>query len=168
MALRSGKEERADMAHKSLRARQTERGLEAVKMLADFLEGKDGVLTVSIHESKYSSGVNGCPDLVYDSFAIEVKRVEFLTRHKFDKGEHYWTQLGQMSLLHESWERLKQWSKNNGKTPLIVLVLTVGKQDPLFVKLTQTQIDDLQQLQRGLKWVKLSSWQALTLGEVWR
>lgn len=150
------------------RQRQTERGLEAVQSLAKFLESKNGPLTVSIHESHFSSGSHAQPDLVFGAYGIEVKRVEMFTRHHFPKKESYYAHLGHASLLHESWDGLKEWCKRNFKVPLLVVVLTWGRQAPIFVKLSQGQIDELQVQQAEKRWIQLNSWDVLLKGEIWK
>lgn len=137
-----------------------------MKMFAEFLEKHRGILTVSINEHNYSTGRDGKPDLIFGSYAIEVKRVEFLCKHRFQDGEMFRPHIGHMSLLHESWNWLKEWTIENKKTLILVVVLTLGRQPPIFIKFNQTQIDALQQAQKNNKWIQLNVWDILQQGEM--
>lgn len=90
------------------RVKQTERRNETLKMFAGFLEINGGSLIVSIHESHYSSGTQRQPDIVYKEFGIEVKRVEFLSRARFNKGDNFRLNIGTMSLNRDSWKWLNE------------------------------------------------------------
>lgn len=148
--------------------KQVERGNEAVEMLRAFLESKGGLLTVSIHESKYSSGSSGYPDLIFNEYGIEVKRVELLTKNRFKNGEEFYKHIGYFKIKHESWNSLKEWCKKNGKIPIAVAVLTSGSLRPIFIKFTQKQIDLLQIEQKKKKWFGLNIIEALINGEIWK
>jgi len=63
------------------RVKQTERGKDAVHSLASFLENIFGNFNLSVHESGYSRGEYGSPDIVFKEFGIEVKRIEFLNHN---------------------------------------------------------------------------------------
>lgn len=152
------------MTKKSNRALQVQRGLEAVSALAKFLESKNGNLTVSIHESKYSSGAFGKPDLVFKGYGIEVKRLQMFCKHNFY--EKQYAHLGHFSLLHQSWEDFKCWCVLNLKTPLLVVALYYGQQKPIFVRLSKSQVDKLQSQQRHKKWISLNGWECLRQGEI--
>lgn len=135
-------------------------------MFAKYLEEKYGHLTVSINESKYSSGSHGYPDIVFKEEGIEVKRVEFLGKHRFKDQEIFYGHLGYMSLLHQSWNWLKQWCSENKKEPSVVIVLTWANQSPLFIKFSKEQINELQREQIHKKYIQISSWNALHKGEL--
>lgn len=152
----------------SYRMKQTERGLEAIKMLKDFIEKNYGLLNISIHEPKYSSGKDGFPDLVFRKFGVEVKRIEILTKHRFNKRQNFYAHIGWLKIRHESWNNLKEWCFENGKTPLLVTVLTCGKLSPIFVRFTKEQIDKLQQEQQHKKWFGLNIIDILLEGEIWK
>lgn len=152
----------------SYRMKQTERGLEAVEMLRAFLETKGGVLTVSVHETHYSSGYAGYPDLIFNEFGIEVKRVEILTKKRFNNGEKFYKNLGSLKIQHEAWNSLKEWCSDNGKKLIVVAVLTCGSLRPLFVKFTREQIDKFQQEQKRKKWIRFNFIEVLREGEIWR
>lgn len=137
-----------------------------MKMFAEYLEKHKGPLTVSINEHNYSTGRDGNPDMIFGSYAIEVKRVEFLCKHRFQDGEMYHAFVGHMSLLHESWNWLKEWTVKNKKTLILVVVLTLGYQPPIFIKFSQDQIDALQQQQKHKAWIQLNVWDILKQGKM--
>lgn len=137
------------------RSKQTERGNEALKLLS-----------VSLHESHFSTGRDGAPDLVYQGEGIEVKRVEFMSRARFNEGEEFRVHIGTMYLEHTSWNWLKEWCNQNNKIPSLIIVLTWGRQHPIFVKFSQEQIDKMQQEQLKNKSIHLNSWDALLQGEI--
>jgi len=142
--------------------------LQAVKALAKFLESKNGGLTVSIHESQYSSGAFGQPDLVFKEYAIEVKRVQVICKHKCDsKSQKMHSFLGHFSLEHQSWTDLKAWCVKHNKTPLLVVALYYARRAPVFVVLNQCQVDELQQFQLHKRYIQLDCWRCLQQGEVW-
>ena len=148
------------------RAEQTERGNEALQFLADFLETKGGLFSVSMKETKYSMGVWGSPDLVFRDEGIEVKRVEFMARSRFNKGEEFRLHIGHVGLKHQFWNDLKKWCEGNKKIPALVIVLTWGKHPPIFVKFSKDQVDEMQRQQIKNQWIHLSSWDALLQGEI--
>lgn len=151
---------------KTYRGYQTERGIEALEMLANYLESKNGKLTVSIHETHYSSGCHGQPDIIYKEYGIEVKRVEIFSKTMFKEDEKYYIHLNNMGLSHQSWNYLKEWCKENSKIPMLVVVMTWGRQKPLFIKFSKEQIDELQKQQRHKNWIQLNAWQILSEGEI--
>ena len=148
--------------------KQTERGLEAVEMLRAFLETKGGLLTVSVHESKYSSGSYGYPDLIFNKYGIEVKRVALLTKRKIGKGNNFYNHIGRLKFKLESWNSLKEWCKNNGKKPMLVAVLTNGGQKPIFVYFYEPEINVLKEEQKKNSWISLSFFEVLHRGEIWK
>ena len=150
----------------SYRMKQTERGNEALKMLARYFEKKEGLLTVSMKESCFSSGSYGQPDLIFGKDGVEVKRVEFMSRSHFKNGEEFRIKMGHMSLKHESWNYLKEWCKKTKKEPCLIIVLTWGRNQPIFVKFTKEQVNNMQRRQSNKKWIQISSWDALLKGEI--
>lgn len=150
------------------RSHQTERGNEALNLFANFLENKGGSLSVSIREPNYSAGTWGQPDIIHKEEGIEVKRVEFLCKHKFRDTKTVYAHLGHMSLLHESWNRLKKWCLENKKKPALVIVLTWGRQPPIFVKFSELEVDQKQLEQIDRMCVKITAWEALLQGEILR
>lgn len=152
----------------SYRTHQTERGNEALNLFAEFLEKKGGPLSVSIREPNYSAGSWGRPDIVYRECGIEVKRVEFLCKHRFEEKQRFYAHLGHMTLLHDSWNRLKEWCKENSKVPALVIVLTWGRKPPIFIMFSQQQVDQWQQEHKGTIYIRIASWDALLQGEILR
>jgi len=152
----------------SYRFKQTERGNEALEMLANFLESKNGKLTVSLHESHFSAGQQGQPDIVFKEYGIEVKRVKIFSMNIYTRKEkeECHLHLNNMCLAHESWNYLKEWCKEHKKIPMLIVVLTWGKQQPLFIKFSQKQIDKLQEQQRHKKWIQLNAWKIIVQGEI--
>jgi len=148
--------------------KQVERGLEAVEMLRSFLEKKGGLLTVSVHENKYSSGSYGFPDLTFNEFGIEVKRVALLTKRKIENKDSFYNHIGRLKFNRESWKGLKEWCQNNGKKPMLVAVLTNGGQKPIFVYFYEPEIDLLEKEQQKNKWISLSFFDVLHRGEIWK
>jgi len=148
--------------------KQTERGNEALNMVAEYFEKENGLLTVSMRESCFSSGSFGQPDFVFKGSGIEVKRVEFMSRSHFKEGEEFRVNMGHMSLRHQAWDSLKEWCKNNGKTPALIIVLTWGRKAPIFLKFSQEQIDKMQREQITKEWIQICSWDALLEGELLR
>ena len=153
---------------KNKRALYVELGKQAVKALAKFLESKNGELVVSIHESQYSAGSFGQPDLVFKEYGIEVKRIQFVCKHKpYGRQKKPHINLGSFKLEHRSWTDLKAWCAQHGKTPLLVVALHYQRRKPIFVKLTQSQVDELQKSQLYKKYIQLDCWRCLQQGEVW-
>lgn len=154
----------------SYRMQQTQRGNEALEMLAKFLESKNGLLTVSIHESHYSSGIHSQPGIVFGVYGIEVKRVEMFVKNHYEKnGTQYCDgQLGQLYLSHDSWDKLKRWCAQNVKIPMLVAVLTHGRQPPIFVKLSQPQVDEMQMAQKKKIGININIVKLLLTGEIWK
>jgi len=156
------------MNKKSNRALQVQRGMEAVLALAKFLESKNGNLTVSIHESQYSSGAYGQPDLIFKKHGIEVKRVQMICRHKpYGKQKKEHINLGSFKLEHQSWADLKAWCESHSKTPLLVVAMYYARRKPIFVRLSQSQINELQKTQLHKRYIQLDCWECLRQGEIW-
>lgn len=145
---------------------QVQRGLEGLHIVSDFLEQHKGILTVSINEHNYSTGQWGRPDLVFGPIAIEVKRVEFLTKKRFGNESEMYAQMGYVSILHKSWDDLKAWAKVHHKQVMLIVVLTFRKDAPILVGFTQAQIDDFQTKQKHLKWMKVRAWDLLRQGTI--
>jgi len=156
------------MKKKSNRAMQVQRGVEAVKALAKFLESKNGNLTVSIHEVNYSSGAFGKPDLIFKEYGIEVKRVQLCCFHKpYGRQKKPHINLGSFKLEHTSWADLKAWCAQQGKIPLLIIAIYYARRQPIFVKLSQSQVDELQKPQLHKKYIQLDCWECLRQGEIW-
>lgn len=156
----------------SYRLKQTERGEQAVRMLQHFLESRYGILTTSVHEPKYSSGQDGYPDLVFRHTGIEVKRVELIRldaqpNNPTNKRNAKYTYLGNLKVNNESWNREKEWCKENHKHLILIMVLTLKNREPIFVRFKQAQIDKLQQ-EQNKKWFCLGVWDALKTGKILR
>jgi len=141
------------------RQEQTKRGLEGIKMLKSFFEVNDIPFSPS-------SGSYDNPDIISKPFGIEVKRVEFLCKHRFNKRENFYIHLGDIKLCHESWNGLKEWCKKKGYIPLLIIVLTFKRQKPIFVRFTRKQIDSLQKEQLNNKWIKINAWNILIDGKI--
>lgn len=150
------------VAH-AARRKQTQRGNEAIDMLVKFLEANYGQLTVSAHESKYSSGIHGQPDVVFQQYGIEVKRVEFFVKHRIPQTDECYTHLNNLSIDPASWRRLKTWCQNNRKIPIVIAVVTHGRQEPIFILFRREQID-LLATQRTSKWIQINSWKLFHQG----
>lgn len=134
-------------------------------MFVDFLENHFGTLKgLSTNEKDYSTGSWSRPDVVFRQFGIEVKRVEFLTRHRIGDRDFYYAHLNNVSLLHESWDDMKTWCQKHKKKPALIVVLTCGRQDPIFVGFNQAQVDALQKEQRHKVWVQMNAWTILREG----
>jgi len=129
----------------SYRQKQAKRGQQAVEMLAAFLEQQHGILTVSINESGYSTGQQYIPDMIFMNYAIEVKRIEFLTTTKSkSKDDMYTVHINDLKVNSESWLGMQKFCKLHKKIPVLVAVLTWGRQPPLFIGFTKQQIDAYQ------------------------
>lgn len=126
-----------------MRQTQTERGIEAVKMLADFLEKKSNLFNVSIFESGYSVGVHHYPDLVFRQFGVEVKRIEFLVKTRLKKSEDSRASLNNLKIYTASWDGLKDHCSKSNLVPILVAVVTLGRQPPIFVGFSSAQVDEM-------------------------
>lgn len=108
-------------------------GIDAVKEVAALFETQLGVLTgLSIFESKYSTGNNGTPDLVFRQYGIEIKNIERYTR---SRGK------GSLKVNSASWRDLKKWCCEHHKRTCLIVRLTDGLSRPVFVLLKAEQID---------------------------
>jgi hypothetical protein len=137
------------MSEQNLRRKQTERGNEAVHLFGNFLENVFGELNISIHEQAYSVGMNGCPDIVFREFGIEVKRVEFLAKHRYRKTEDYHSCQNQLKINSFEWDLQKDWCTKNKKKHVLVVVFAWGKTDPIFVGFLEEQIDGFREACKG-------------------
>jgi len=149
----------------SYRVFQTRRGKEALKMFVDFLETHFGPLQgLSVNEANYSTGSWSRPDVVFRQFGIEVKRVELMAKARIPDKDFYYAHLNNLSINHKSWDRMKTWCRQNQKKPVLVVVLTCGFQEPMFIRFNQFQVNALQQAQRSKKWFQLNAWGVLREG----
>lgn len=128
------------------RQTQTARGIEAVQMLADFLEKHAGVLNVSVFEKGYSVGVHHCPDLVFRQYGVEVKRIELLCRTRIKGSESSRLALNNLKIYTASWAGIKCHCVDLKLIPVLIAVVTFGKQPPIFVGFTADQIDEMERI----------------------
>jgi hypothetical protein len=120
---------------------QYELGYEGVQLLAKFLESRTGILTVSVNESQYSAGNMFFPDCVFLNYGLEVKRSQFLTRSNFKRGQQFRAALSAIHINNCGWHYLKEYCSNNGKLLRLVTVLTWANQEPIFIGLSEPQVD---------------------------
>jgi hypothetical protein len=125
------------------RTQQTERGNEALHSFASFLESVFGNFHISVHEHGYGVGLNGCPDIVFREYGIEVKRMEFLTKQRYSPTEDYHVSLNWLKVNGFEWRLQKKFCRENKKCHVLVVVFTWGKADPIFVGFTEAQIDQI-------------------------
>jgi hypothetical protein len=128
----------------SFRTKQTERGNEALHFFASYLESVFGNFNISVHEHEYSTGQNGCPDIVFREYGIEVKRMEFLTKSRFNKSEDYHACQNWLKVNSFEWRDQKKWCRQNKKKHVLVVVFTWGRTS-LFVGFTEKQIDHMRE-----------------------
>lgn len=153
------------MSKPSYRVFQTQRGKEALQMFVDFLEKHFGTLQgLSVNEKNYSTGSWSRPDVIFRQFAFEIKRAEFMAKARINDKDFYYAHLNNLSVLHESWNNLKTWCRLNHKQPALIVVLTCGRQPPMFVGFNQAQVNALQEAQRHKKWFQLNAWGILREG----
>jgi len=117
------------------------RGQEGVDMLRQFLEKQFGIMSLSINEPNYSTGTQYAPDMVFMNYAIEVKRLEMMSAKRQQKKQDYLTSLNNLKVNSDSWEQLKAFALKRKKIPILIIVLTWGNQEPIFIGFNKNQIE---------------------------
>jgi len=120
------------------------RGQQGVAMLTKFLEQQHCILSVSKSESNYSAGTQYTPDMIFMQYAIEAKRLEMVTSVNQPKRGDFRTALNWLKVNSDSWVHLKEFCVKNKKIPILIVILTWGKQEPIFIAFTEQQIDHYQ------------------------
>jgi hypothetical protein len=82
--------------------------------------------------------------MIFMQYAIEAKRLEMVTAVNQPKRGDYRTALNWLKVNSDSWEHLKEFCKIHKKIPILIIILTWGNQEPIFIGFTEQQIDHYQ------------------------
>ena len=138
------------------RSRYVEIGEKAVQRLAEHLRKKGCDVQIT-------NGTYGKPDLIYNSYAVEVKHVQFLYRKM--TGNKQYVQFGDFMCDKEVWKNMCEWAKQNNYYPCIIAVTEISRKVRLFLYFSHCQVEELMKRNEGAKRMHVPSWEMLMLGE---
>ena len=138
------------------RSRYAKIGEKAVQRLAEHLRKKGC-------DVRIMNGTYGTPDLIFNSYAVEVKHVQFLYRTV--KQNIQYVQYGDLKCDKKAWKNMCEWANQNNYYPCIIAVTEISKKVRLFLYFSHCRIEELMERNEPAKWLHVPAWEMLMLGE---